>query len=439
MDLETKDRSTWQRCHRIARDLYLYKPPPDTTPFTYEPLDTSRRQIRLFRLGTPVHGILTGELRHVDLDNHEADDINYWALSYTWGSSNETELIMINGKPFRVRSNLFDFLEIVSEKRWDAFTRDLWIDQLCIDQSTISERNHQVLLMADIYHSASMVVVWLGVSSNTAHNFILQAQWLSQPGRKLQDWVKSETTFSGETLYTLKPNPKVATFFEHEYWSRLWIVQELILAHDITVYTGVDRISWTDLTRFVNDVREIRDLNPGKVFHDFGQHHVPPHADFLLSMAMTGRNSTSLFQAVQRLHYNRCYDARDKIYGLMAIVSSDAGIVVDYSKTAAEVFLDAVQVVMKEITIESETAPCTLRIIQNVEDRLSTLCYASMKEMLPADLIGGSVRARMKLFQSMVGEHGRAEWFQALRNGELSQWARKRFEGFLIEQKEVAT
>jgi hypothetical protein len=37
-----------------------------------------------------------------------------------------------------------------------------WVDALCVDQQNVLERNAQVARMADIFHRASGVVVWLG-------------------------------------------------------------------------------------------------------------------------------------------------------------------------------------------------------------------------------------------------------------------------------------
>lgn len=40
----------------------------------------------------------------------------------------------------------------------------LWVDQLCIDQANVFERNHQVGLMSKIFGQAAQVIVWLGRS-----------------------------------------------------------------------------------------------------------------------------------------------------------------------------------------------------------------------------------------------------------------------------------
>lgn len=85
--------------------------------------------------------------------------VGYQALSYTWGHATANQLIELNGTPFRIRDNLWDFLHHARE---EGLTGYLWIDALCINQSQVSERNHQVGMMEDIYSQAECVIVWLG-------------------------------------------------------------------------------------------------------------------------------------------------------------------------------------------------------------------------------------------------------------------------------------
>jgi hypothetical protein len=37
----------------------------------------------------------------------------------------------------------------------------IWIDQVCIQQEIVEERNHQVSMMAKIYRNAEEVITWL--------------------------------------------------------------------------------------------------------------------------------------------------------------------------------------------------------------------------------------------------------------------------------------
>ncbi|OAL05129.1 hypothetical protein IQ06DRAFT_242916, partial [Phaeosphaeriaceae sp. SRC1lsM3a] len=85
--------------------------------------------------------------------------VQYQAVSYTWGDPPADHVIELNGTSFSVLRNLWAFLH---QARANRVTGYLWIDAICIDQTTIAERNHQVGMMGDIYYSASNVIVWLG-------------------------------------------------------------------------------------------------------------------------------------------------------------------------------------------------------------------------------------------------------------------------------------
>lgn len=84
---------------------------------------------------------------------------NYVCLSYMWGSEAAQETILIDGRLFRVRDNLWSFL---NRARLTRITRPIWIDAICIDQTNILMRNHWVQQMGRIFQEATGVLVWLG-------------------------------------------------------------------------------------------------------------------------------------------------------------------------------------------------------------------------------------------------------------------------------------
>jgi hypothetical protein len=90
----------------------------------------------------------------------------YTALSYTWGSPDDTRMIELDGQSFEIRRNLWDFLNEARARGGKRPDR-LWIDAICIHQAHVSERNHQVGLMGEIYSKAENVVVWLGSDAPT--------------------------------------------------------------------------------------------------------------------------------------------------------------------------------------------------------------------------------------------------------------------------------
>ncbi|KAH7161932.1 heterokaryon incompatibility protein-domain-containing protein [Dactylonectria estremocensis] len=86
----------------------------------------------------------------------------YEALSYTWGDSDKTISIEIDGHPVAIRENLAAALR---QLRTFETARTLWVDALCINQTDSEEKGWQVPRMHEIYFNADKVVVWLGDAS----------------------------------------------------------------------------------------------------------------------------------------------------------------------------------------------------------------------------------------------------------------------------------
>jgi hypothetical protein len=78
---------------------------------------------------------------------------SYSCLSYMWGESVTEYEVILNGRSFHVRKNLYQFLRMAS--RHPKHMRSaLWIDAMCIDQNNDVEKGHQVKRMGDIYRLA---------------------------------------------------------------------------------------------------------------------------------------------------------------------------------------------------------------------------------------------------------------------------------------------
>lgn len=117
------------------------------------------------------------EIRVISLKSYSVDDqplrcsithVNplgsrtYDAISYVWNEETAAgPLIPIHcdeGK-FFITSNLYNAMRTI----WRIFEwRPLWVDQICINQASDMEKNHQVALMSKIYQRADYVHVWLG-------------------------------------------------------------------------------------------------------------------------------------------------------------------------------------------------------------------------------------------------------------------------------------
>ncbi|MCJ1439801.1 MAG: hypothetical protein MMC23_000282 [Stictis urceolatum] len=141
--------------------------------------------------------------------------------------------------------------------------RVLWIDALCIDQTSISEQNVQVQYMISIYTLSRRTVVWLGeaegpddpieyffdfvkgVKKNQSKHSGYEHWGLhTKPGiyqsvkTKSSPWWKLSNTFSrsgssGDPLERFRCS--LRAFVTHEYWTRIWTSQEYILPANVVL------------------------------------------------------------------------------------------------------------------------------------------------------------------------------------------------------------
>lgn len=113
------------------------------------------------------------KLQNISLDDFPQWHANYTALSYTWDGQTPSCEVDCNGAKLLVTPNCN---AAIRQLRSTTEVKVLWIDSICIDQSTeaVEERNMQVALMGDIYKSAARVVVWLGPSNERVQRALHQ-------------------------------------------------------------------------------------------------------------------------------------------------------------------------------------------------------------------------------------------------------------------------
>jgi hypothetical protein len=124
--------------------------------YSYSPLK-HQDSIRLIKLKPSRKGDLVCDLIELRLDNSPP----YEALSYTWGGQLRDQFITCEGKSLAVTANCKAALRCLCPS---FKSRLLWIDAICIDQSSIEERNNQVRMMFLIYAKARRTLIWLGES-----------------------------------------------------------------------------------------------------------------------------------------------------------------------------------------------------------------------------------------------------------------------------------
>lgn len=285
------------------------------TFFRHRPLDLNKTEIRLFQLvPSESSGSLAGTVSIFDFENCP----KYDAVSYTWGEPFPARHILIEGQKFPLRENIWHFLNRL-EKYPQAW---LWIDQICIDQTTVNERNHQVSLMAQIYAKADAVAIWLGIEDDNSDRAI--------------DALKSGIRW-------LWPRTSVETLFRRPYWGRLWILQEILMAKEIFVLCGDEDFHWLNLVDLFTP------------HHSSFERYWTYPLEINETVLTLIEEKVSFKAARQRLSYIletfsglECEDVRDKVYGLLSLVRSSGLIPVDYSKTPTEVFFAAIHKIIED-------------------------------------------------------------------------------------------
>ena len=171
-------------------------------------------------------GLIRCHIRHTTID------ADYQCLSYRWGDLKVTQTILIHDdlvqeeKSFGVSQNLYDYLATAQQLQGRSsmglhlgLDGELWIDALCIDQTSTGERNHQVALMGKIFSEAGRTIIWLGNSTTDGYHW--------------KDMIEKEGDTKKPPLHV-----RMRSLTQDEYWNRAWITQEVILARDPIVLLG---------------------------------------------------------------------------------------------------------------------------------------------------------------------------------------------------------
>jgi len=186
----------------------------------------------------------------------------------------------------------------------------LWIDQICINQEDPNERSDQVGIMDKIYKRANMVLIWLGCDPT-----------MVEAARRLQDWEDHDAWAIG-------------TLIAHPYFSRIWIIQEIVLnvKYPITVCGGIE-LNW-DHIRFASQ----------------STYQSSRAATWATNYRYNRRRERRTLEDCIFSHCESdCHDTRDKVYGLLGLTPERWRVRVDYTKEVLEVYFDAVAALCEEL------------------------------------------------------------------------------------------
>jgi hypothetical protein len=304
--------------------------------------------------------------------------IHYRALSYTWGhahSIDDIREIRVDGQEFFVRCNLFDFLNTASAKGEHGL---FFVDAICINQLDRRERQSQVQQMARVFRNANEVIAWLGLPGPAQLDNVRALHALRTKGKNCTAWTASQWAGFRYLSY-------------HRYWSRIWIVQEVLLASRMRVWCGTFTFPlalFDDTTHtlpspktkvadngrpatVVSALSRLRSPAATVVMHRL-RHVLLPARDVLeqgtkvgtleemrrdlrspytVAKTFQSRTSNLLHQVMRKFGRLESSDPRDKLYGLLGMLdeSSGARVEPDYTKGVSYAYYQALKIGLWEL------------------------------------------------------------------------------------------
>jgi hypothetical protein len=95
------------------------------------------------------------------------------------------------------------------------------------------------------------------------------------------------------------------------YWTRLWIVQEVLLAERITLQWSSSKIAWPALKKFVEYSQGWKGVLPGPTVIKLSRYQW-----------VSNNRRYDLSWMLQNFCEHQCADSRDKVFGMLAVVKS---------------------------------------------------------------------------------------------------------------------
>ena len=316
---------------------------------------SSPRSIRLLILHSAASSTapIVCSLKEVSLDECPS----YKALSYTWDNQELCCSIDCSGFVLYTTPNC---LAALRQLRQTQVLEVLWVDSLCIDQTSISERSQQVALMGEIYKEADTVIAWIGDNDQAIEIAMERLKELMAPAglgeakdlsiiqeraRKLCEDVNKES----EDL--------IGPLFQSSWFYRLWTTQEVSLAlrENVEVRCGGSTIEWLLLMDASVALENypwppIRKALALQVYLcSWIRLHQIPDSELLQPCRPEKSTTPSVSYILTRGRDKACSDPKDKIFALLSVLNALGlnSMSPDYSRSVEEIYWEAAQLAIE--------------------------------------------------------------------------------------------
>ncbi|KAF3005261.1 hypothetical protein E8E14_006012 [Neopestalotiopsis sp. 37M] len=363
---------------------------------SYQPLNPDGQEIRLIQI---VPGTTRGQSsRHCAIScftetvtfDKDVDLLHpYRALSYTWGDATHLVSILLDGQTFCVTENLAVALGHLAKSHPAC---RFWIDAICIDQASESEKSKQVAIMGAIFKRAMEVIVWIGPSEEGSAEAM---NVLTQIGEACQDVLQANghgslrtgiandeiaennnerTVLSAigckwfpENVPAFNPI-YISRIFQRPWFRRVWVLQEARVNAKVTFHCGDEKISkitlWAGGRAVIATMNNVFNQNRSWVADD-PLWQTLSGANFIsrrtLDLVQSNEGDLILEELLLETSTNlghwsyEASDPRDRVYAILGLSSdlSTLGLDSDYEKPCRVVYTTAAEtIITKSGTID---------------------------------------------------------------------------------------
>jgi Heterokaryon incompatibility protein (HET) len=316
--------------------------PVSSKPYVYDQIP--HNHIRLLKT-TAVEPRIVCSLEIYPLE----DAPPFHAVSYAWGDANVTHIaILCDGRELLVTPHLHEGLRCLIISARPEF---LWIDAICINQQNDIEKAHQVTPMHTIFKTAAEVLVWLGAADETSGLAMGTISRLHKLMDTLSDHFNDyPATFAQHGLAPPDDGAwsAINKLLNRSWMGRLWVMQGVVLAKQLSVFCGFNGMKWDDFAEFCvkyKGLREVfnsnfpRDNLFDEMMRRFDNGSVVVVGIEGLREGHLSNRPFDFMSYVEIARYKSCQNPVDHIYGLLGFAEGRDGIFregipIDYSPEA---------------------------------------------------------------------------------------------------------
>lgn len=216
--------------------------------YHHEKLDSG--QMRLLNLFPgeqfdPLHGLIW--MTHLDAK------VNYTTVSYVWGPRSQlTHELHTPLGSLSITEPLYFTLKQLRNRHKSVV---LWVDAICINQDDDNEKTEQVKMLARIFQNSAQTLGFIqdDEESKEVVEMLMQVRARELRREDSAKWPRNLPACPKSWNTRGLPPPldpiwlKTVDFFRNDWFRRVWIIQEVVIARKIKLVCGNYTLDWDDL------------------------------------------------------------------------------------------------------------------------------------------------------------------------------------------------